>query len=64
MGSVRFQGNAMSTRSPADPAPKVPAEPTDNPLESLGKAIADPVESAAEDEEPKDRRPPPVRPGG
>lgn len=54
----------MSTQSPADPAPKVPAEPTDNPLESLGKAIADPVESAAEDEEPKDRRPPPVRPGG
>jgi len=36
----------------------------DSPLESLGKAISDPVKSAAEDEEPGPDGQPRVRPGG
>ncbi len=36
----------------------------DNVLESLGKAITDPITTAAAEEEPDDRGLPPVTPGG
>ena len=42
---------AAAQRPDRQPA-GAPAEADDNPLESIGKAIAEPVRGAAEDEEP------------
>lgn len=53
----------MSTK-PLQPSPDKDAEPDDGILESIGKAIVDPVESGAEDEEPKQDGRMPIVPGG
>jgi hypothetical protein len=49
---------------PLEPGHEKDSAHIDSPLESLGKAISDPVKSAAEDEEPGPDGQPRVRPGG
>ncbi|CAN5919586.1 hypothetical protein BH11PSE8_BH11PSE8_28280 [soil metagenome] len=53
----------MST-TPSQPTPHEATESDDGVLDSIGKAIVDPVKSGAEDEEPKDDATLPVAPGG
>lgn len=52
-----------STPSPTSTKPVKPATPEDGPLDSLGKAITDPVKTGAEDEEFKDDGSVPFSPG-
>lgn len=51
-----------NTRQNSPPSPTA-AEPDDGPLDSLGKAITDPIETGAEEEEFQDDGSTPVKPG-
>lgn len=70
MTSPKLDGAAPTTTLPpgsgtaANAGTGAPPPKEDSVLESLGKAITDPIATAAEEEEPDARGLPPVIPGG